>query len=225
MTTLPPQSSSPGPLHLLLLLSRRLEREAFTALVDSDPAVCPLAAPSVTTAERMLAEQGNANYVVLIDEEGLDQNARSLFRRVPPRLIVVLRGKTAGVVRDREGRLPVEIVCRDTPWRVVANRLAEFAGPAVLTKPAGETDLDSGEQSEPGPNESSEDDRRLKELTRRERQILELVSGGASVRECAESLHIAESTVDNHKSRLMKKVGVRKSSELVRFAFRVGIAP
>ncbi|MBL8825948.1 MAG: response regulator transcription factor [Planctomycetaceae bacterium] len=63
----------------------------------------------------------------------------------------------------------------------------------------------------------------LAALTPRELQVLRLVAQGYSVRECAEQLSISHSTVDNHKSRMMAKLNIHKSIELVYFAIRVGL--
>jgi DNA-binding NarL/FixJ family response regulator len=63
----------------------------------------------------------------------------------------------------------------------------------------------------------------LAALTPREIEVLKLVASGHSVRDCAELLELAPSTVDNHKARLMKKLGVHKSLELTRLAIREGL--
>lgn len=63
----------------------------------------------------------------------------------------------------------------------------------------------------------------LSKLTPREIEVLRLLALGNSVRQCAAKLHLATSTVDNHKARLMKKLGVHKTAELVRFAVREGL--
>ena len=60
-------------------------------------------------------------------------------------------------------------------------------------------------------------------LTRREIEVLKLVALGHSVKHSAELLDIAPSTLDNHKSNLMKKLGLHKSLDLVRFAVREGL--
>jgi DNA-binding NarL/FixJ family response regulator len=60
-------------------------------------------------------------------------------------------------------------------------------------------------------------------LTPREMEVLKLVALGHSVKHCAELLDLAPSTVDNHKSRLMKKLGVHKSLDLTRLAIREGL--
>lgn len=60
-------------------------------------------------------------------------------------------------------------------------------------------------------------------LTKREIEIMTLLGEGNSVPECAKRLDLASSTVDNHKSRLMKKLDVHKATELVRLAIRAGL--
>jgi DNA-binding NarL/FixJ family response regulator len=61
-------------------------------------------------------------------------------------------------------------------------------------------------------------------LTRREVDVLGLLARGLSVRACAERLHLSPNTVDNHKSRLMKKLGLHRLSELILWAAREGLA-
>ncbi len=63
----------------------------------------------------------------------------------------------------------------------------------------------------------------LATLTQRELEILILLAQGFSVREAAEELGAAASTVDNHKSRIMRKLGVHKVVELATMAIREGL--
>lgn len=66
----------------------------------------------------------------------------------------------------------------------------------------------------PGPVES---------LSRREREILQLVVEGRSSAEIARALHLSPKTVDTYRSRLMQKLGVPDITALVRFALRHGL--
>lgn len=52
-------------------------------------------------------------------------------------------------------------------------------------------------------------------LTRREREILDLIAAGNSTKEIAKELGISPKTVEFHRSNLLKKVGARTSSHLV----------
>jgi DNA-binding NarL/FixJ family response regulator len=57
-------------------------------------------------------------------------------------------------------------------------------------------------------------------LTAREAEILQLVAEGKSNREAASILGISLRTVENHRARIKKKLGVRSLSDLVRYAVR-----
>lgn len=60
-------------------------------------------------------------------------------------------------------------------------------------------------------------------LTDREQQIFRLVVEGFSSREIGEQIFISPRTVDKHRSNIMKKLGIKDSFELVRYAVKVGI--
>ena len=58
------------------------------------------------------------------------------------------------------------------------------------------------------------------QLTKREIEVVRLVSLGCTVAEAAAVLKLAPSTVDNHKSRAMGKLGTDKMALLTRIAIR-----
>lgn len=57
-------------------------------------------------------------------------------------------------------------------------------------------------------------------LTNREAEVVRLVSLGCTVAEAAAILKLAPSTVDNHKSRAMAKLGTDKMALLTRVAIK-----
>lgn len=61
------------------------------------------------------------------------------------------------------------------------------------------------------------------DLTQRERQILHLVANGYSNAEIGDRLSISAKTVDNHRSRLMAKLGVHSIAQLVAHALKEGL--
>ncbi|PYP39238.1 MAG: DNA-binding response regulator [Gemmatimonadetes bacterium] len=64
------------------------------------------------------------------------------------------------------------------------------------------------------------------QLTPRERQVLQLVGEGKSTKQIATVLAISVKTAEFHRGRLMKKLNVHDTANLVRYALRKGwIAP
>jgi DNA-binding NarL/FixJ family response regulator len=64
----------------------------------------------------------------------------------------------------------------------------------------------------------------LDALTRRERQILQLIVEGKSNLEASRSLFLSQKTVETYRSRMMQKLSLRCLPDLMKFAFRHGIA-
>ena len=57
-------------------------------------------------------------------------------------------------------------------------------------------------------------------LSAREREVLHLVVDGLTIKEIAQRLEISTKTAENHRGRVLAKLGVRNSAELVRYAMR-----
>lgn len=60
-------------------------------------------------------------------------------------------------------------------------------------------------------------------LTPREQEIVSLCSEGITCCQIADKLHISVRTVETHKTAIFRKLGIRNSVELVRYAFSHGI--
>lgn len=63
----------------------------------------------------------------------------------------------------------------------------------------------------------------LDRLTPREREVLELLVRGRTIKQCAQLLGRSVSTIDNHKSRIMKKLNIHRSVDLVLLALEQGL--
>ena len=94
---------------------------------------------------------------------------------------------------------------------VAAKVVAEFAR---LTSTASKTAAPSQLHNEP----------LIEPLSDREREILSLISAGASNREIANTLFLAEGTVKNHVTNILGKLGVRDRTQAALKAKEMGLA-
>ncbi len=63
----------------------------------------------------------------------------------------------------------------------------------------------------------------LSVLTPREREVLQLIAEGTTVKEIAAKLYLGAKTVETHRQHLMEKLGVRSIADLTKYAIREGL--
>ena len=61
-------------------------------------------------------------------------------------------------------------------------------------------------------------------LTKREREVLQLIAEGKTNKEVATQLNLSVYTVDSHRAKVMEKLNLHSTGELVRFAIKHGLA-
>ncbi len=60
-------------------------------------------------------------------------------------------------------------------------------------------------------------------LTSREQEVMRMLAEGLTTKDVAEKLYISPKTVENHRTNLMKKLGLQSTVELIRYAARLGL--
>lgn len=62
-------------------------------------------------------------------------------------------------------------------------------------------------------------------LSSRQREVLQLVAEGRSTKEIASILNVSIKTIEFHKTRIMKELGLRTTAELTKYAIAHGLVP
>jgi DNA-binding NarL/FixJ family response regulator len=61
------------------------------------------------------------------------------------------------------------------------------------------------------------------QLSARQREVLQLIAEGQSTKEIASTLNVSIKTVEFHKTRIMKQLGVHSTAELTKHAITIGL--
>ncbi|MEV1020581.1 response regulator transcription factor [Streptomyces sp. NPDC050264] len=106
------------------------------------------------------------------------------------------------------------------PEELLAGIRAVAGGDAIVAPALTRRLLDAYVHHLPAaPNAPAAPDPRISSLTEREREILTVIAQGWSNAEIAERLHLAESTVKTHVSRILAKTGARDRVQAVIVAY------
>jgi DNA-binding CsgD family transcriptional regulator len=135
-----------------------------------------------------------------------------------------IRAASGGLVRILQQVVALELDTRGNIWLVlIVNDLAPRGsldaqperrlvnartGAWFLFPPGEQVDIRAGER---------------RSLSRRELEVLGLVASGLASKEIADNLFISVATVNNHRQRILEKLGTKSSAAAVRYAAALGL--
>jgi len=204
---------------VLLADDHRLLREAFAALLQSECDVVGAVADGRAVLE--LSRELRPDIVVLDIAmpllNGMDA-ARQLKQTMPDVKVIFLT-----VSEDRD--LAAEAFRVGASGYLLKNSAASelmqairevSAGRSYVTPLATQSLVDSFlQKNEPAKTSS--------ELSARQREVLQLLAEGHTMKEIAGLLHITARTVAFHKYTMMQSLGIKSSAQLVQFAMKQGL--
>jgi len=109
---------------------------------------------------------------------------------------------------------------RTRPEDLIAALHTVAGGDALLSPSVTRTVIDRVAQQ---PLPSYKDVRAIDDLTRREREVFDLMAQGMSNREIAEALVVEESTIRTHAKRVLAKLGLRDRIQAVIYSYENGL--
>ncbi len=211
-------------IRLVLADDHPVVREGVRALLESDPEF-EVAGQAAEGAEVLdLVERLQPDVVILdlmMPGMGGLEVTRHLTRRPygPAVLILSMHESEAYVIEAmRSGAAGYAL--KQAPAGELARGVRTVAGGArYLSPPLSDRVLDAYLKRS-DPEQEPED-----ALTVREREVLRLAAEGRSNADVANVLFISRRTVETHRARAMKKLGLRNHVDLVRYAIQRGLVP
>jgi len=177
------------------------EATRMTAELHPDVALMDLRMPGLDGIEatRRIVSSGDRTRVLILTTFDLDEYAYAGLRA----------GASGFLIKDAQ------------PEELLAGIRAVATGDAVVAPSLTRRLLDAYAEHlpTPGPETTPGQDPRLTSLTDREREILTVVGQGWTNTEISTRLHLAESTVKTHVSRILAKTGSRDRIQAVILAY------
>jgi two-component system response regulator NreC len=210
---------------IVLADDHHVVRQGLRALLAAEPgfSVVAEAADGLTTAD--LVERLKPNVLVLdlmMPHLGGLEVARQVRRRSPQTRVVVLsiHANEAYVLEALRNGVAGSVLKESTAADLVQAVREAVAGRRYLSPPLSERAIElyvqKAQATLPDIYET---------LTSREREVLHLAAEGLSNADIAARLSITRRTAETHRARVMRKLGLRNQTELIRYALRRGILP
>ena len=202
------------PVRILLVDDHAILVESLRKLLESEFDIVGSAGDGRAMIEMALALRPD---VVLLDItlpvlNGLEA-ARRLKKRLPKISIIFLT-----MNEDRD--LAAEALRIGAAGYVLKTSAASEVRQAIKAAQSGHTFVTASVDPSHWPTRNSAHAESYRALTVRQREVLQLLAEGRSMREVGHSLGLTARTVAFHKYRIMDSLGLRNTSELVQYAVK-----
>lgn len=210
------------PIRVLIADDHTLVRESLASLLQAggDVQVVAQASDGLETVEKAIATHPD---VVVTDMSMSRLNGIEVVRRLREALP---QTKVLVLTMHQEDEYVLQAVRAGASGYLVKDSAAAELLAAVRSLQAGKSYF--GPQAARALAEQLQHPERLVDdpygrLTAREREVFHLVAEGHTTKEVAQRLDISTKTAENHRARVLDKLGVRNTAELVRYALRKGL--
>jgi DNA-binding NarL/FixJ family response regulator len=211
-----------GKIRVLLADDHQVVRQGLRALLNSqsDIEVTGEAADGLELLNLVWKLQPNVviSDIAMPNMNGIEAIGQ-IHKRFPNVRVIILsmHSASAYVIRALRGGALGYLLKDDDIEDVIAAIHSVFLGNRFLSSQVSELVIDSFLAGTEIPSKMEE------RLTRREREVLQLIGEGNINTQIAEKLNISPRTVEKHRANLMSKLGLATQADVIRFAIQNGL--
>lgn len=213
--------SSPAPLRVALVDDHAMVRQALASVLADEPELL-VTAQAATAAEAIDLLRSDPPDVLVLDYNLPDGGAPRVLEvlaalSAPTRvLILTMHESAAYAVRALEAGALGFLVKSSAVEELVAAVRAVHAGEIYVTPSLSGEVIDRLRRPR-------RERRGLDALSPRELELLRLLAAGKGLKEAARELRVGVSTASTYRARLLEKLGLESTSDLIRFALESGL--
>ena len=206
---------------ILIVDDHPIVRDALASLLAEKPDLQVVGVASSVRETLTLLEPGSAD-LLLADLSLEDGNAIELVRavrrlRLKTRVLIMTAFRDEFSASEALSAGVGGYILKEQPTSDLLAAIETVAGGGTYISPIIAARLRPDAAAETATGNS------LDRLSRREREIFRLVVAGRGSKEIANKLFISIKTVDTHRTNINRKLGVRTTASLIRFAAAHGI--
>src|SRR5438034_8398063 len=208
---------------LLLADDHAILRQGLRRILEAEPDMSVIGEAATGTDAVRRAKQLKPD-VVIMDISMPDQDGIESMRQI----LKTLASRVLILTVHLEHHVISEAVSAGASGYLAKDSLDHELISAVRTVVHGGTVFSSNvskrlAESSQGPGVAGSATRSLEALTTREREVFFLLAEGQSPSKVANSLFVSPKTVHTHRQHIMEKLGLRNTTDLIRFALRQGL--
>jgi DNA-binding NarL/FixJ family response regulator len=210
---------------VILADDHKIMREGIHALLADEPGIEVIGEAEGGESAVRLAREHRPDVVIMDismpDMSGIEATRRILADLPEIKIIALSMHSDRRFVREMLAAGAAGYLLKDAAYEELRSALHAVSCNQTYLSPALEAAAPG--QDALVPAETAPAEKTAGVLSRREREILRLISEGNSTRHIALSLRLSEKTVAAHRSHIMHKLKVKSVAELTKYAIREGL--
>ena len=210
---------------IILADDHKIMREGIHALLENEPGIEVVGEAEGGENAVRLAREYKPDVVIMDitmpDLNGIEATRRILADMPEVKIIALSMHADRRFVREMLDAGAAGYLLKDGAYEELRNALYAVSHNQTYLSPA----LDSPTQEQSAAVHAEPDPAKKPAgvLSKREREILQLIADGKSTRHIALSLSLSEKTIAAHRSHIMHKLKVKSVAELTKHAIREGL--